>query len=135
MAQLNGGGDLMINLICFIVLQYLPQYSLSNKIVTALLALTANVTGALMAFFLLLALARRMHWQTHFFTSLSKASYPIYLFHQQIIYIILYLLNGVISPFPLMMVAFIIATAISWGMSSAIAGTTILRPIIGLKTP
>ncbi len=130
---LIGGLNLIVNISCFVFIQIIPQISATNKIITTVLTLGVNISGSLMAFFLLLAIARTINWHTKFFNSLSKASYPIYLFHQQIIYVVLYMFNGIMDPLILMMTAFIIATALSWGLSSAIAKIPILRPIIGLK--
>lgn len=130
---LLGGGTLTLNILCFTLILFIPPISTTPNIITIVLSLIANISGALMAFFLLLALSRSFNWHTPFFNSLSKTSYPIYLFHQQIIYIVLYVLNGIISPLALMLTSFLVATIISWGISSVITNISTLRPIIGLR--
>lgn len=61
--------------------------------------LLCNV-GALMAFFVLQKLADTVKWrQSKAFGILGKYSVPIYLFHQQVIYMLLYFLNGAINPY------------------------------------
>ena len=58
------------------------------------------VVGALMAFVVLQEIAGRVKWkESSVFKFLSKNSMPVYLFHQQIIYVIIYYLNGVVNPY------------------------------------
>ncbi len=59
-----------------------------------------NIVGSLMAFVILQKLADRVKWKdSTIFGFLSKNSMPVYLLHQQVIYIFIVLLNGVINPY------------------------------------
>lgn len=122
-----------LNLLCFVLILLNPFYGIIAKLMNIGCGLIGSVSGALMAFLLLLLLARNIDWQTPFLKSLSKASFPIYLFHQQIIYIILWQFNGMITPWLLMIVCFITATFVAWGLSIVVSRVRILRPLIGLK--
>ena len=56
--------------------------------------------GACMAFVVLEKLAKRVDWKSSkVFGFVSAKSMPIYLFHQQIIYFSVLLLNGKVSPY------------------------------------
>lgn len=129
----GGVGCLALNLLCFVFIQINPFSGFAAKLINIGCAFTASVSGAIMAFLLLLLLARNIDWQTPFLKSLSKASFPIYLFHQQIIYIILWQFNGMITPWLLMIICFITSTLVAWGISIVVSRVRILRPIIGLK--
>lgn len=124
---------LLLNVTLFLVIANNPLEGPVAKIVNITASLGAHIAGAIMSFILLMLIASSIHWQKPFFSSLTKASYPIYLFHQQIIYFVLWRLNGIVEPFILMVFAFVISTLVSWVISAVIASIPVLRPIIGLK--
>ena len=59
-----------------------------------------QAVGALMAFFVLQKIANHVKWkESKAFALFSKHSMPIYLFHQQVIYFVIYWLNGLLNPY------------------------------------
>lgn len=134
LSHIRGGAyNLLLNMAFFILYSTNQHSGLIAKVFNIMCSLGAHITGALMAFYLLHSLARTIKWQTPILTSLSKASYPIYLFHQQIIYIIIWYLNGIIPPIPLMITTFLSVTLLTWAMSVVISKVSFLRPLIGFK--
>ena len=130
---LMGGGNLLINILLFIAVLSNPFDGITAKAVNVVCSFGSSIAGALMAFSLLMALASVVNWRTPFMTAFSAASFPIYLFHQQIIYFVLWYLNGQIPPLLLMLTSFVIATGVSWGIYAILKNINCLRPIIGLK--
>lgn len=130
---LIGAAELILNIIFFLLSEYNAFEGLIGTAIGISASFASRICGALMAFNFLMLLACRIQWHTRFFIALSNASYPIYLFHQQIIYFILWQLNGHLPPFILMLASFIIATITSWMISYAITSIPIFRPLIGLR--
>lgn len=90
-----------IDIILFVLQSVIPA---NGGISTDLLALGARILlqlwGACMAFVVLEKLAKRVNWKSSkAFAFISAKSMPIYLFHQQIIYFSVLLLNGKASPY------------------------------------
>lgn len=93
-----------------------------------------NIIGALMAFMVLQKLANRVNWKESKLVSLlCKNSMPIYLFHQQIVYVLISLLNGVISPYFHVGINFIGAMSISLMISVLLMKFKWTRFLIGEK--
>ena len=93
-----------------------------------------HIVGALMAFVLLQKLAKCIEWKDNkTFKFLSAHSMPVYLFHQQIIYIFLSCLNGKVDPYTHSFVNFIGAMAISLLISSFLMRFKWTRFLIGEK--
>ena len=96
--------------------------------------LLLHTTGALMAFVTLQKIADRMNWkEKRWFLFISKNSMGIYLFHQQIVYVCIYLFNGVINPYVHAAINFISAIMISIIISTILMRYRYLRFLIGEK--
>lgn len=93
-----------------------------------------HIIGALMAFVVLQKLANRVNWkESKAFSLLSKNSMPVYLFHQQVIYVFISLLNGVINPYLHAGINFIGAMVISLIISTLLMKFKWTRFLIGEK--
>ena len=93
-----------------------------------------HIIGALMAFVVLHKLANRVNWkESKVFMLLSKNSMPVYLFHQQVIYVFISLLNGVINPYLHAGINFIGAMVISLLISTLLMKFKWTRFLIGEK--
>lgn len=77
------------------------------------LQLVLNVSGAIMAFVILQEIARHVNYNKGIWKCLSKGSMGIYLFHQQIICICIYFLNGKVNLYVLSAISMIVAIGIS----------------------
>ena len=93
-----------------------------------------HIIGALMAFVVLQKLANRINWrESKRFSVLRKNSMPVYLFHQQVIYLFISLLNGVINPYLHAGINFIGAMVISLLISTSLMKFKRTRFLIGEK--
>lgn len=93
-----------------------------------------NIVGSLNAFYLLQKLAFLIPYeQNKMFISISKKSMAIFLFHQQIIYLVICLLNGHVNPYLNAFVNFVIALIGSIVISTICFKFKITRFLIGEK--
>ena len=67
------------------------------------------------------------------FHVLEQNSFGIYLFHQQIIYFVIFWLNGVVSPIILVLCSFIIALFVSLAISLVLRKFKVTRFMFGLE--
>ena len=93
-----------------------------------------HIVGALMAFFVLQRLASHISWkQSRVFAMMSKCSMPIYLLHQQLVYILIVCFNGVLNPYLHAGVNFVGAMLISLLLSFLLLKFKWTRVLIGEK--
>ena len=106
-------------------------YQLLNKAISILL----TTVGAVMIFVVLQKISQRFDYSKNkFFNILIRLSMPIYLIHQQIIYVLLYWLNGLMSPYILCFIVFAVALLISTLISVFLMRFSTTRKLIGEKT-
>ena len=70
--------------------------------------------------------------KTKFFKLLEKTSFGIYLFHQQIIYFVIMLLNGKVYPFTLVLISFVISLTFSLIVTLLFQKNKTLKFLFGL---
>ena len=98
------------------------------------IAFVLHIVGALMAFVILQKLATKVNWKdSRVFSIFSKNSMPVYLFHQQIIYLSVYFLNGKLNPYLHATVNVIVALLISLSISLIMMKFKWTRLLIGEK--
>ena len=119
----------------FVLVELVSGYdSTLTKIGVIPLKLALYVCGAISAFVVLQRIATKVNWyKNKIFLLFSKNSMPIYLFHQQIVYIFVYLLNGVVNPYVNSLVNFVAATGISLLISVVLMRFKTTRFLIGEK--
>ena len=86
-----------------------------------------------MAFTVLQAVAQRVNWDNKVFAFLSRRSMTVYLFHQQIIYLVICLFNGVVNLYLNAALNFIVAMAGSLLMATVLHKFRTTRFLIGEK--
>lgn len=93
-----------------------------------------NIAGALLAFIILQRFSDVLEWKRNkIFAYLSKCAMAIYLLHQQIIYVMIDLLNGLINPYLNGLINFAVAMIISLLVSSFFMRFKVTRTLIGEK--
>ena len=93
-----------------------------------------HIVGALMAFVILQMISERIPEKNgRLFVTLGKCSMPIYLFHQQIIYISIYFLNGFVHPFLHSIINFVFSILASYLISALLMKFKWSRILIGEK--
>ena len=123
------------DVLLFTLVQYLSGFDATIiKLLNLGLSFLLHIIGALMAFVVLHKLANRVNWkESKVFMLLSKNSMPVYLFHQQVIYVFISLLNGVINPYIHAGINFIGAMVISLLISTLLMKFKWTRFLIGEK--
>lgn len=126
---------LLVHILLFVVTQYLSKV---DGMIFTLLRLgfefVLHTVGALMGFVVLQRIADKVNWQnSKMFSFVSKLSMPVYLFHQQVIYVFLYYLNGLLNPYIHSAINFVGAMAVSLALSVLLSKFAVTRFLIGEK--
>ncbi len=126
---------LFIDIALFIICRLIKNSeSVYLKIISVGLNFTLNICGAILAFYMLQALANKVNWQrSRMFRGLSSKSMSIYLFHQQIIYFTIILFNGKVNPYINSLLNFVIALTLSYCISYIMMKYKTTRFLIGEK--
>lgn len=124
--------------VCHLLLFFMFELLLSKsgmllQLISKGIEMLMRISGALMAFTVLQWIATKVKWKTKCFMELSRKSMSIYLLHQQVIYIVLYFLNGHVSPVVNTIMNFVIALVVSWGMSTIFMKYKPTRFLLGEK--
>ena len=122
-------------LIIFVVTSYVQRFDgLFFTLLHLGLRFLLNVVGASMAFVILQKLANRIRWkESEVFKCLSKNAMAIYLFHQQVIYLFIHWLNGMVNPYIHAVINFLGSLAISLLISSLLMKFKLTRALVGEK--
>lgn len=126
---------LLAHILLFAVSRYISSYeTIIFKLFQWGMEFLLHMVGALMAFVVLQQIADKVNWQnSKVFAVISKMSMPVYLFHQQVIYVFLYCLNGLLNPYIHGVVNFVGAMAVSLALSALLSKFSVTRFLIGEK--
>ncbi len=126
---------LLTDVLLFVLTQYLSNFDgFIFKLMKLGLGFCLHIVGALMAFVILQKIADKVKWkESKAFGFLSKNSMPVYLFHQQVIYIFVTWLNGLINPYLHAGINFIGAMVVSLLISEILMKFKWARMLIGEK--
>lgn len=125
---------LICDIALFILVKCIPNGSLLLSLVSIGFNLILNIVGALMSFVAFGRLSDRISWKTSAaFSCLKKYSFPIYLFHQQLLYCTITLLNGKINPYLNAVVNIVFSFGGSLLISWILMKFKITRRLIGEK--
>lgn len=125
---------LFIDVIIFVFTSIVAmQQGFIWKVFRVLLQFVLHITGAIMAWTSLQSLAKYINSENRFTSKLTAYSMPMYLFHQQIIYLVVFLLNGKINPWINATINYFIAIVVSYTVSFILKQWKITRFLIGEK--
>lgn len=126
---------LVVNTLCFGILELnlMTNKVLLVRLLTMGIRCLCEVSGAIMAFFLLSAIASKIPYNNKYIKGLYRVSFPIYLFHQQIIYLLLWNLKDFLNPYIMTFVNFLGALIVSWLISAIMMSNKYTRFLIGAK--
>lgn len=127
---------IFFDVILYVAIYYLREASFEGavyKVIYIGLEFVLHAVGAVIAFIVLQRFAKQVKWNNKFFLFISDRSMAIYLFHQQIIYFVLYFLNNAISPYAHAALNFMISFCISLIISSILMLWNPTRFLIGEK--
>ena len=116
----------------FVILQMLPDLGAMTRVANIGIGFVNHIFGALMAFAVLQWIAERINYKGKiWYKILSKYSMSIYLFHQQIIYFVIWNLNGRVNTVLVAVINFCISLICSLLISFVLSRFKITRFLIG----
>lgn len=121
--------------VLFVMVEYnsFPE-TLFFKCMNLGLSTLEHLVGAVMAFVVLDKFAGRVRWRNSvWFMSLVACSLGMYLFHQQIVYVTVWLFNGRLVPFIHAVLNFVVASLLSWGLTALLLKFPVSAFLIGSK--
>ena len=126
---------IVADVLLFSLVQYISEFNNTFiKLLNVGLTFLLHIIGAIMAFVVLQKLANRVNWnESKIFTLLSKNSMPVYLFHQQIVYVFIAALNGKINPYFHVGITFVATMTISLLISTLLMKFKWTRFLLGEK--
>lgn len=127
---------LLLDLALFAIKRYIVVgTSTIQKLLSIGLDFLLHVIGAIMIFVVLQKIAVLFsRWKENkVFMCLSKNSMPIYLFHQQVIYFSIVLLNGIVNPYIHIIINFFISLFVSLILSFVLTRFKASRMLLGEK--
>ncbi len=124
---------ILTDILIFLLYQYTTkQDGILFRLLSLGVGCMLNILGSIMAFVVLQKLALWVSWKEKpKFLYLTERSMPIYLFHQQLIYILIYWFNGWIHPYIHVLVNFIAATVGSVFITNLLLKIKVTRTLIG----
>lgn len=125
---------LIINCICFSCIYEYHATSIPLKVLMLALRMVTEISGALMAFMLLGYMASKFNTRSSFLSMMVNLSFPIYLLHQQVIYVLLWNLKDSLSPMLMTVVNFIIALFLSCCLGLLFKNFSFTSFLIGEKS-
>lgn len=123
------------NIIFYLLYIYMHAFNETYmKISSRLLYLFLNFEGAITSFAILLYLAGKLDYQqSPIYKQLAQNNFAMYLFHQQIIYIVITMLNGVILPAMHALINMLLSVVISFVIALLFRHFRLTRILIGEK--
>lgn len=125
---------LIADVVLWFVSKRVPTSGMTLKIVSFAFSFVLNTVGAIMAFLLLQTLASFIKWErSHYFKSISSKTMTMFLFHQQIIYVTIYILNGKVDVYSQTIINFLTSCIFSFLLSVLLLRWKPLRFLLGEK--
>ncbi len=125
---------IIADIVLFIVLKNMPTEGIIFKAIYIGISYILNIVGAIMAFTTLSFIGSRLNiLNSKLINNLSSISMSIYLFHQQVIYWFIYLLNGKLNIYIHASIIFIGSFLISFLISVLLKTNRITSFLIGEK--
>lgn len=125
---------IIMDIILFLIVQFLDGYhEFLFVIIKQGFQFLLNMVGAIMVFLVLQNIADYVSWDNRHFRYICDKTMPIYLFHQQVIYICIDKLNGVVNPYLHVLINFVVAMLISLLISIIMMRFKYTKMLIGVK--
>ena len=125
---------MVLHTVTFVLIHVMPDAGIVVKISRLGFEFLNHLFGAMMAFTVLQWIAARVNYQKSIvYKTLSKHSMTIYLFHQQIIYFVIWYLNGKVNSVLIAVFNFIISLLLSLAISIFLSKFKVTRFLIGEK--
>lgn len=123
-----------LEIIFFAIKLGVDKFCVRMNIVIILVDLCLQIIGSITVFFILQEIANSIEWNKKIIKVLIKYSMTIYLFHQQIIYITLYVFNGKIKPVTHVIINLLVSLSVALLLSRMLASIKITRCLLGFDS-
>ena len=125
----------VVHIVLFIVCEYLnTREGATGMLLTKGVELVMHIAGALSSFFVLQAIAGKFSWKyNRTIRYFIDRAMPIYLFHQQVIYFVLFFLNGRVNPYINSIINILVTFMASILIASALIRFKVTRTLVGEK--
>lgn len=130
-------GWVIIDIGLFFIYEYINISNNEGLIWTIInlgITFVLHTVGAIMIFVVLQKIANYIQWEKKPFIYISESSMGVYLFHQQIVYVFIYWVNGRINPYLNAFVNFIGAMLISLIITFILRKFRVTRILLGEKS-
>lgn len=124
-------------LVCDVIIFAITQIPVTHgsifvRLTNSVLRNLANIWGAVAFFLIAQSAAEHIRWrESGVFLRLQRVSMPVYLFHQQIIYFSIRILNGQVPPVAHTLINFGAAVSVSFAISSLLLRYRTTKFLIG----
>lgn len=123
---------IVLDLLIFAINGALDSRLVIVRVAGIILGLLSHIVGSVMAWSVLQMLASHFEWKSSkLICGMMPYTMPIYLFHQQIMYFTISLLNGKVSPFTNASINFVVALVLSIFISIFLMKWKATRFLIG----
>lgn len=119
--------------LCCHLVTFVTCECIGGGVAHSILEILVHILGAIAAFETIGKFANRVNKDDKWFISISNKTMPMYLFHQQIIYFTIIMLNGYINPYMHALINYVFALLISYFISMLFTHNKYLRMLIGEK--
>lgn len=123
----------VINIALFAVYLLIPDGNCIIRVIKKVVTFGVSYYGVLTIMKLPSNFWNLKLWENHIVKYFEKNSFLVYLFHQQVIWIMVYFLNGLVSPALIVVVSFIVSIFISFGIINIMNRYRVTRFLIGGK--
>jgi len=131
-SKISVSGYAFLQIVLFVIIYYMPvDNSLVFRGIKELLSFVCHLLGAFVAFHVLTFYAPKKN--SYILTKLAACSFGIYLFHQQIIYVVLTLTVNRLSPYLITLVCFIISYLLAQLITALFLSNKYTAILIGKK--
>ena len=131
--KINSLVYVVLDVILFFIYRH-GLYNGWNSILVSAIEFLLRMFGAIMGFIVLQRIAKVVEWDKRKVLGvLANYSMPIYLFHQQLVYLLIILLNGKINPYMHVIINFIVVFFASLLISVIMSKFRTTRFLIGEK--
>ena len=127
--------DILIYVVSIIVMKTIPfsHESIQYTFIKIFFDFVLSIIGAIMAFNFLTWIFSKIRKENSVLNYLSRRQMGFFLFHQQLIYIFLYVLNDYVNPYLIVLVSFIMSILVSLLITSLFLLTKYSKVLIGEK--
>ena len=119
------------HIIFFVIYILSTSPIISIKVLNFLSATICSITGIFLVFIVYHEIEDNAIFSSHFFIELKENSFQMYLFHQQIIWCVLYVFYGKLPVLLVVLISFVLSFSVSMIISKILKRNILTRQFVG----